>query len=262
MFRIKSNLFLPFKLEWGGYIRLDLLTAHPQTVDWLFESGLRAAFFGIETLNPKTGSAIGKGSDRTRLFDTVRKIKQRYQNQVNLHGSFIYGLPYESVQSLESTSNFLLGDDNPLDSWKVQALRINPNDQTYGSDFLSDLEKNYSKYGYTILDNNQQEQDQLIWKNEHTDRHAVQKMVDEIQKQSQQTKTTVAGWHSFSIAGLGVDLLATLNKSHNQVDWHSLDRKKMQRAIEYKQALYEKLDVPMVPSGRTVETYSQWLLSK
>ena len=264
---------LPFKLEWWGYIRLDLLTAHPETVKWLFESGLRSAFFGIETLNPKTASAIGKGGDRTRLFDTVRKIKQQYGNHVNLHGSFIYGLPHESLSSLQETTDFLMSDKNPLDSWIVQALSIRPNNQTYSNDFLSDLDKNYAKYGYSVIGNdesrgsiytqNRNEQGQLIWKNEHTDRLEIQKMVEDIQQKSQTIRNNVSGLAAFSIAGLGVDLSTSFNKTNPQVDWHALDKKKMQRMISYKNLIFEKLAIPKIQSiDHSTETFSEWLINQ
>lgn len=263
---------LPFKLEWWGYIRLDLLTAHPETVEWLFESGLRSAFFGIETLNPKTASAIGKGGDRQKLFDTVKKIKQRYGNHVNLHGSFIYGLPHESMQSLQQTTDFLLSDQNPLDSWIVQALNIRPDNQTYSSDFLSDIEKNYKKYGYEVMGydksrgsiytHNRHEQGQLLWKNEHTDRVEVQKIVEDIYQKSQKQRNRVSGLTAFSIAGLGVDLLASFNKTNPEVDWYSLDKKKMQRIVEYKKLIFEKLNIPnLLETNHSAETFSAWLLN-
>ena len=265
---------LPFQLEWWGYIRLDLLTAHPKTVDWLFGSGLRAAFFGIETLNPDTAKAIGKGGDRTRLFNTVQKIKQQYGNSVNLHASFIYGLPHESMQSLQQTTDFLLSEQNPLDSWQVNALNIRPNNQTYSNDFLSDLDKNYAKYGYSVLGNElcsqgsiyslaRYEHGQMIWQNEHTNLPEVQKLVEEIYKQSHHVRNKISGQSAFNLAGLGLDLSTSFNKKMDQIDWHELDKKKMQRMILYKNNLFEKLALPTIPTTDAhTETFSSWLIEQ
>tara|TARA_R110000868_G_scaffold18803_2_gene81991 strand:- start:368 stop:2014 length:1647 start_codon:yes stop_codon:yes gene_type:complete len=265
---------LPFKLEWWGYLRLDLLTAHPETVDWLFESGLRSAWFGIETLDPKTASIIGKGGDRTRLFDTVRKIKQQYGNHVNLHGSFIYGLPHESLASLQETTDFLMSDQNPLDSWRVNALSIRPNNQTYSNDFLSDLDKNYAKYGYSVIGNapasrgsiytlDRLEQGQMIWKNEHTNRSEMIKMAEDIYQKSQAIQNNISGQSAFGIAGLGVDLSTSFNKKITEVDWHELDKKKMQRMIAYKNLVFEKLEIPKIQNiNHSTETFSEWLISQ
>ena len=142
---------LPFKLEWWGYIRLDLLVAHPETVEYLFESGLTATHFGIETLNPKSAAAIGKGGNKEKMFETVQRIKDKYGNKVSLHASFIYGLPYESVESMRKTQEFLLSDKNPLDSWEVFPMQIKPSQNKLTNDFLSDIDKNYHKYGYREL---------------------------------------------------------------------------------------------------------------
>ena len=142
---------LPFKLEWWAYIRLDLLRAHPETIDWLFESGLRSALCGIETLHPKAAKIVGKGGDREGLFSLLKQIKSKYGKKVNLHGTFIFGLPEEPFESMQETAEFLLSDENPLDSWAVQPLNIKPANKNYSNDFLSDIDRNYSKYGYENL---------------------------------------------------------------------------------------------------------------
>ena len=265
---------LPFKLDWWGYIRLDLLTAHPKTVDWLFESGLRSAFFGIETLNPDTAKLIGKGGDRTRLFNTVRKIKQQYGDSVNLHAGFIYGLPHESMQSLQQTTDFLLSEQNPLDSWQAKVLNIRPNNQTYSTDFLSDLDKNYAKYGYSLLDNElripgsiydltRYEQGQMIWQNEHTNLPEVQKLVNDIYAKSHHVRNKISGQSAFDLAGLGIDLSNSLNKKLDQINWHELDKIKMQRMMLYKNNLFEKLSLPKIPTTEThAETFSSWLIEQ
>jgi radical SAM superfamily enzyme YgiQ (UPF0313 family) len=265
---------LPFKLDWWGYIRLDLLTAHPKTVDWLFESGLRSAFFGIETLNPDTAKLIGKGGDRTRLFNTVRKIKQQYGDSVNLHAGFIYGLPHESMQSLQQTTDFLLSEQNPLDSWQAKVLNIRPNNQTYSTDFLSDLDKNYAKYGYSVLDNElripgsiydltRYEQGQMIWQNEHTNLPEVQKLVNDIYAKSHHVRNKISGQSAFDLAGLGIDLSNSLNKKLDQINWHELDKIKMQRMMLYKNNLFEKLSLPKIPTTEThAETFSSWLIEQ
>jgi tetrahydromethanopterin S-methyltransferase subunit F len=166
-----------------------------------------------------------------------------------------------------------MSDKNPLDSWIVQALSIRPNNQTYSNDFLSDLDKNYSKYGYSVIGNdesrgsiytqNRNEQGQLIWKNEHTDRLEIQKMVEDIQQKSQTIRNNVSGLAAFSIAGLGVDLSTSFNKTNPQVDWHALDKKKMQRMIAYKNLIFEKLTIPKIQSiDHSTETFSEWLISQ
>lgn len=264
---------LPFKLEWWGYIRLDLLAAHPETIDWLLVSGLKSAWFGIETFHDKAASFIGKGGDREKQMRVLREIKHKHGDSVALHGSFIFGLPHEPLDSFVRTGDFLLSDSNPLDSWLIQPLVIRPTDRNYSNGFVSDIDLNWAKYGYqnvgkkffnNRLDHQRHESGKMIWQNQHTDFLEVESLVsDLVQQRRQQNRTKVAGMDSFMISGLGVELDLTLNKLLSDVDWSVLDQKKIVRASEYKKTLFEHLSVPLdcqldISDG----TYSEWLRSQ
>lgn len=115
---------LPFRLKFWAYIRLDLLATKPHTIHKLYRMGLRSAFFGIETLNKKTGLLIGKGYDSAKLVSTINYIKETYGDQLHLHGSFICGLPEESFDSVNNTMERLLSREIKLDSYNFNALVI------------------------------------------------------------------------------------------------------------------------------------------
>jgi len=262
---------LPFQLEWWGYIRLDLLTAHPETVDWLIGSGMKAAFFGIETFNKTTASFIGKGGDREKLLKTVQTIKEKHGKSINLHGSFIFGLPYETMESLNITKNFLLSDSNPLDSWTIQPLVIRPPDRKYSNEFISDLDKNWDKYGYRNLgkkyfENNlrtfqRHESGKMLWENDFTNFEEMESMVADVRlKQQQQNTQKVSGNHSLYVAGLNIPLENILNKHVSEVDWFLVDQQKLIRANEYKKLLFQRLNVTVYQTNTPmVQTYSEWL---
>ena len=263
---------LPFKLEWWGYIRLDLLAAHPQTVDWLFGSGLRAAFFGIETLNSRTAKAIGKSGNTEKLIETLRKIKQAYGDEVNLHGSFIYGLPHESVESLNSTSEFLLSDQNPLDSWWAYPLVIKKRTETDLYGFTSDLDMNYEKFGYEDQGDNPNDDGAYVynkkllsalnWKNECTTIEEAENLVNDLLARAMKADcSTLLGLTSFDIAGLGQPLSYALNKRLSEIDWYHVDKMKIMRAREYKRRLYENLRISPIPETFNVKTYTMWLVA-
>lgn len=265
---------LPFDLEWWGYIRLDLLAAHPETIDYLFKSGLRAAHFGIETFNSKSAAAIGKGGNREKLIATIQKIKDTYGDQVSLHGSFIFGLPYESIESMKQTEQFLLSENNPLDSWEVYALHIKPSNHSFNNQFLSDIDKNYTKYGYREIDQSSNDNKNIyavsrhagtmIWENEHTNRLEVEKMVGDLHDYRQKHKIRkVTGQSAFYFAGAGADMSQVLNKSFGEIDWNKLDRLKIVRAIEYKTKLYDRLGINCdAELYQGFETFGQVLASK
>jgi hypothetical protein len=259
---------LPFKLEWQGYIRLDLLAAHPETIPWLFDSGLRGAFFGIETLNQKTGQIIGKGGSREKLINTARQIKNQYQNTVTLHGSFILGLPHEPIDSLHETGNFLLSDSNPFDSWTARPLIIRPTNRNYSSGFLSEIDQHYEKYGYRNLgsvDGDRQLKASMkeffgamIWENDQTSYKEMLKFSQQLMSGTKRKGDS--GSTAIMRAGLGVELDKLLNKDFNEIDWHYLDKLKFQRANEYKKKIFENFNIEMLPQHDLyVDTFTQWI---
>jgi hypothetical protein len=265
---------LPFKLEYWAYIRLDLLAAHPETADWLFNSGLKCVSMGVETLNPKTASFIGKGGNRTKQLNMARNLKKTYGDTINLSASFMYGLPYETVDSLKSTSEFLLSDQNPFDTWTVEPLVIQPSDRVHNTQFRSDIDRNWMKYGYRDLGTKEFYGDRsirelrkfhvgnMIWENDQTNFLEMVSMVQELRQKAGPTRL-VGSYYNFMIAGLGVPLETTLNKHHSEVDWDNLDRLKLQRANSYKQEIFKKLKIPKYYGQKKIQSdkFSKWLLA-
>lgn len=157
-----NNVFsrLPFKLTFSAYIRLDLLVRRPETVDILYDSGLRSAQFGMETTKIETAKSIGKGLDPAVQIDFCRELAETRKDLV-MASNYIVGLPYMDKQENLDMLDWLNSDDNPIHHVSLTPLYIfDPDlgtDRTYSSEF--DL--NYAKYGYeTYLD----ETGQSSWK--------------------------------------------------------------------------------------------------
>ncbi len=51
---------LGFDIGYSAYLRLDLIHAHPGTEEDLRASGLKGAFFGIETMNPEAARLVAR----------------------------------------------------------------------------------------------------------------------------------------------------------------------------------------------------------
>jgi radical SAM superfamily enzyme YgiQ (UPF0313 family) len=241
---------LPFELEYWAYIRLDLLAAHPETIDLLINSGLRSMFCGIETFNQKTAVAIKKGGSREKLIDTIGYIKQKWGDLVTLQGSFILGLPYESLESIHQTIDYLTSDNNKLDTWNVTALRIHPPGYNLIEGFSSDLDKNYKKYGYDNLGNYSIEFRSntpfMLWKNEFTNYLDMVKLEEEV-NQKLKRDHKLSGVGIFELTGLDLPLM-TVKASKNWDRKVGL-QKKLSRAIQYKTLLFEKLNIDPVKTN-------------
>jgi hypothetical protein len=218
-------------------------------------------------LNSKTGSIIGKGGNRDKLIKTIEMIKSRYGNEISQHGSFIYGLPHESRQSLQQTTEWLLDDDNPLDSWQCLALMIrDPSILSRNNGFVSDIDRNWKKYGYRDsgkrLDKYFKE-GVVIWENDHFDFTEVVEWVSEIEKKGRRNNNLLPGRLSIAMSGLGVPLSSIHNKLFSEIDWHTLDQLKLAKANEYKEKIFRALNVPPLQIvGKPKKTFSEFLKSQ
>ncbi len=102
---------LPFKPEWVSYMRLDLLWAYPETAEIIKESGCKFASFGIETLHDLAGKKVGKGLGKARIIETLTSLKEVWGDDVYRHGLFIAGLPFEPIESIKETINWVQTTD-------------------------------------------------------------------------------------------------------------------------------------------------------
>jgi hypothetical protein len=141
---------LPFKLKFWCYARLDLICTHPDTLHILYDIGVRKMVFGIETLDRKSGLAIGKGYNREKQIAMISHIKETYP-EIHMHGSFIIGTPYESEESIRRTIDQLISHEIKLDSAIMRTLIIGKIEN--GLVFESKITKDYKKFGYREVPN-------------------------------------------------------------------------------------------------------------
>ena len=134
---------LPFKIRWGGFARLDLHYANPEMAAVMQETGQRHTYFGIETLNKKSGSVIGKGLNPEKVKQTLSELKSEWKSKINITAGLITGLPYETKDTLKNLENYLLSDECALDAWTITPLILS-GDSLFG--------ENPAKYGYSFDD--------------------------------------------------------------------------------------------------------------
>lgn len=98
---------LPFEVKISSYARLDLFWKWPWMIKALSEVGFVAWDLGIETINDKSGSAVGKGLGKTRTIEALHKITELTQNNVFVTAQWILGLPYDTVDYFDELFEFL-----------------------------------------------------------------------------------------------------------------------------------------------------------
>jgi radical SAM superfamily enzyme len=180
---------LPFKPEFWCYARLDLICTHPDTMQMLYDIGIRKIMFGIETLDRKSGLAIGKGYSREKQIAMISHIKETYP-EIHMHGSFIIGAPYESEESIRRTLDALISHEIKLDSVAIRPLMIGKREN--GLVFESKITKDYEKFGYREVSN--KHPFVLLWENDELDFAKARELANMFQKNYKQISNTSL-WH-------------------------------------------------------------------
>lgn len=151
---------LPFKVNMGGYIRGDLLTARKEDWPLFLDLGYMSHFYGIESMHHPSAKAIHKGMDSGKLQEGLIEFKEYAKKN---HGFFtgtislIAGLPYETFETMNKTVEWCIRNWSDQVS-HVYPLHLSKVTVPEGYDHIraafdqsSLIESNPDKYGYTIL---------------------------------------------------------------------------------------------------------------
>ena len=131
---------LPFKIEYIGYVRLDLLDIWPEQREILPDSGLVSCHFGIESFDPLSCKQIGKGWGAKNNKPFLTKIIKEWSNDVLMRCTMIAGLGKETKQDWQASYDWLA--ESGIHDWKFNPLDIDRNNR--GSIFDREAES----YGY------------------------------------------------------------------------------------------------------------------
>ena len=229
---------LNFKLNFTTYIRLDLMMRFPDTVEYLKESGLKSAVFGIETLNHDSGKAIGKGVDPVKQFQFIEEIKKTHFKDILTFSGFIMGLPNDTPDDLLAMEEFLFSDKNKLDDFVVEPLYITPSHiDNVNKTFYSEFDLEYEKYGYECYEQIEDSAfTEIRWKNHITgmtfdESFAFSRRLNEKVKNSGKYKIGGFGYAWFRSIGVNSEDLLSLTRPqiYQKYDIHLLLEKKKQQ---------------------------------
>ena len=239
---------LPFKLEFMGYLRADLLASKPDNLRKLVECGFTSMHFGIETFNDHAGKIIGKGMSGNKLKRALIKFKKDYP-QIYTNGTFIIGLPGESSEEIRDTAKWVL-ESKTLDFWTFNPLMIPvKNKLIYSSEFTD----NYLMYGYSKMTAEQianyaTDESRLLfankvlpyiiqWKNQYFDYYIAAELAIELNQLADPYKKLDA-WTTFAISGLGYNISEIQTHTYsgsNPLDQNLINSQSTQFIQSYKQ---------------------------
>ena len=142
---------LPFKPNFGGYIRADLLHTRPQDIEQLARMRFNGQFYGVESFHRPSAAAIGKGMDPAKIQQAILDTKDYFMKHNGYYRgtlSFIVGLPHETEETLNETIKWC--DEN----WKTNSMQWTS--LIIASDHANvkqnTLSTTYEKQGYTLVD--------------------------------------------------------------------------------------------------------------
>lgn len=173
---------LNFDPWFSAFIRFDLLLSRNDDKKILEDMNVLGQYYGIETFNNHSAKLFRKGTDSDKIKQGLIDIKSYYKNHSkNYRGtiSLIIGAPYEDPTSILNTRDWL------IKNWSDQSIATYPLTIPVTGQ-LSDLTRNYKKYGYEEISYNSLEnkhptendilatiksrsKNSLIWKNSEMD---------------------------------------------------------------------------------------------
>lgn len=137
---------LPWKPYFAGFIRADLLINRPKDRQELLRMGMLGHFYGIETFNQETAKFINKGVDVEKMKKGLVEVKEYFKKNTNNYRaniSLIAGLPYETLESLESTYQWIKAN------WRDQVTCAGPLELSHPNDpRRSELSAEFDQFGY------------------------------------------------------------------------------------------------------------------
>jgi len=136
-------------ITFTAYLRYEIMNTHKDQMDTLLEMGLIGGLLGIETFNPESRKAIGKGLNNDQILNLLYTFKKKTP-RLMLSTGFITGLPGEDEDSTtKSFEDFLRLNSNfeYLDGWYWTPLYIVKPYKYLSSIFSRESEY----YGYNVL---------------------------------------------------------------------------------------------------------------
>lgn len=166
---------LPFKITYGGYVRLDLFERYQNTAKRLYHNGLRGCSFGIETFHPYAAKVIGKSFSATKgkeFLDYFWEVL--YEKNVFIIVTNIVGLPGESLESSMDAQKWYLERPYLLPLWSPVYVSKDPLRLVSQSEFG----KTPEKWGYKF-----REGSDMVWYNEHMTLEQATELVSKFYKE-------------------------------------------------------------------------------
>jgi hypothetical protein len=205
-----------------GFIRADLIVANKDQWDPIARLGIVGQYYGIESMNKKSGASIGKGMDPKKLMPGLLEVKDWFNQHCDYYRgniSLICGLPHETkdtwnsgiqwvIDNWQGESSNLFPLDIPTDSRDAKLSFISQNYKTLGYRETSKerrpgVARNGFGYGRSLLD----------WENDNMTLEEAEDLVDDANDRLRNI-VGVNPWQfgDYALLGMSLKEIAGLNK--------------------------------------------------
>jgi radical SAM superfamily enzyme YgiQ (UPF0313 family) len=113
------------EFEWSAQVRADA-TQDPELLDLMQQTGCFSVYIGFESINPKTLEIFNKHQTVNEIRESIAAF---HQKNINIHGMFVLGSDFDTVETLRETSKFAKKLD--IDTVQFMMLTPLPGTQTY-----------------------------------------------------------------------------------------------------------------------------------
>jgi len=215
---------LPFKINFTTYLRLDLLYAHKEQIPLLEEMGLASPFFGIESLNQKSASSIGKGMNVDRAKDFLLELYfDHWKSKIPITCSFIIGLPHETKETINNTYEWV--KETPLSSVFF------PLALTSKTFYKSEFNTNYKKYGYTL------DVETEYWENENFNYTEATEIAEKFNEELMRGNDYPSSWFLMTLLNHGYSLSDATSTRIKNLNYTKIFKNRQRNIKAYKEKL-------------------------
>lgn len=204
---------LPFKIEYVGYVRMDLLDIWPEQIDLLPESGLTSCHFGVESLDPLSCKQVGKGWGAKNHKKWIQKLRHdAWKDDVIMRCSLIAGLGKETPQDWENTTQWML--ENKIHDFIWQPLYISTVNK------ISMFDKDPEHYGFKITGTS-------AWVSDSTNYYEAKQWCTDHQRSVDMAKQKIpSAWEYAAMRTVGFSSQEILNSNYYELYHNRVDNKK------------------------------------
>lgn len=141
---------LPFRINFMGYLRLDLAHRYQDTARRLYKAGLVGCSLGIESFHPEASKAVGKSFSSKHGKEFLDYFYHDIcEANITINCCNIIGLPGEFPDHIEKTIDWYKKRPHIHTNWS--SLNLNDPKRIPTGQSTSVFEREAEKYGYTFF---------------------------------------------------------------------------------------------------------------